>query len=70
MQEEDEEEEEGRRQDGTSARKLVATTICGLFLFSFRFIYFFICLNFSYWPTFIFRPKSGIQPGTTETSPI
>ena len=70
MQEEDEEEEEGRWQDGTSARKLVATTICGLFLFSFPFIYFFIGLNFSYWPTFIFRPKSSIQPGTTETSPI
>ena len=42
----------------------------GYFYFLFRLYIFFIFLNFSYWPTFIFRPKSSIQPGTTETSPI
>ena len=37
---------QGRRQNGTSARKSVAMTICGLFLFSFPFIYFFYLFQF------------------------
>ena len=60
-QKEDEEEEQTRTTaKWASARKSVAMTICGLFLFSFPYIYFFICLNFSYRSIFIFCSKLGI----------